>query len=132
MTNKMNMPNVNLSANHSNPHATLIVTPNRPINANTNAPTVAIHTIFVTIAPMVKTIANNAANQNTINALEKINSVLDSNIKLHRLHEQHIVKHKEQIQELSEEIKHTKRALLIYIWVIVVINFVFLLHGLFR
>jgi uncharacterized protein YaaN involved in tellurite resistance len=69
------------------------------------------------------------ANQNTINALEKINSVLDSNTELHRLHAQHIAKHQLQIQELSEEIRHTKRALLIYIWVVIVINLGFLVYS---
>lgn len=61
MTNNTSKPRVNLRANHSNPQATLMVTPKRPIKANTNAPNVAIHTIFVTTAPMVNTTANKAA-----------------------------------------------------------------------
>lgn len=72
------------------------------------------------------------ANQNTLHALEKINSVLDSNAELHRLHAQHIVKHKEQIQELQQDIKHTKRVLLVYVWFIALVNLGFLLYGLFQ
>ena len=72
------------------------------------------------------------AHKNVLHTFEKLNGILDSNTELHKLHTQRIDSQQKQVQALVKEIKHTKRALLIYIWVIVVINMGFLLHGLLQ
>lgn len=72
------------------------------------------------------------AHRDALHAFAKLNGRLDSNTELHKIHTQRIDSQQKQIQALVKEIKHTKRALLIYMWVVVVINMGFLLHGLFQ
>lgn len=72
------------------------------------------------------------AHQNTLHTLAKLNGVLDSNTELHKLHTQRMDRHQEQIKELQQDIKHTKRVLLVYVWFIALVNLGFLLYGLFQ
>lgn len=41
-------------------------------------------------------------------------------------------RHQEQMKELQQDIKHTKRVLLVYVWFIALVNLWFLLYGLFQ
>lgn len=70
--------------------------------------------------------------QDALRTFAKINGILDSNQELHKLHVERLDKHQTQIKELSDEIKHTKRVLLIYVWFIAVVNLGVLLYGLFQ
>lgn len=72
------------------------------------------------------------AHRDTLHAFAKINGVLDNNHELHELHVKRMDRHQEQIKELSDELKHTKRVLLIYVWFIALVNLGFLLYGLFQ
>ena len=72
------------------------------------------------------------ANQNALHTFEQINGILDSNHELHDLHVKRLDIHQKQIKELSDELKHTKRVLLVYVWFIALVNLGFLLYGLFQ
>lgn len=72
------------------------------------------------------------AHRNVLHTFAKLNGVLDSNTELHKLHTQRMDRHQEQIKELQQDIKHTKRVLLVYVWFIALINLGFLLYGLFQ
>ena len=72
------------------------------------------------------------AHRDVLHTFTKLNGLLDSNTELHKMHTQRMDNHQTQIKELQQDIKHTKRVLLVYVWFIALVNLGFLLYGLFQ